>query len=90
MICQIYHFLRNLKGYYYLDKIFDLHNSKNKNFVATLILIRLTQALSIVLLRHQPLVSIIILISLQALLSIGFTILRPYTKNLYNILNIIA
>lgn len=87
---QLYDLIKNLKMYYYFDNMFDLNNKRIKYFIGALIIIRIIQAASIALLRKQTLIAVIIIVSLQAILSLTVTILKPYTKKTYNILTVLG
>lgn len=89
-IWQLYDLIKNLKKYYYFDNMFDLNNKRIKYFIGALIIIRIIQAASIALLKKQTLIAAIIILSLQAILSLTVTILKPYTKKTYNILTVLA
>lgn len=87
---QIYNLLKNMKRYYHFDKTFDLTNRKVKYVVAMIIFIRISQALVISLFRNNTFVAACIILAAQVFLTTGFIIFRPYTKSLYNLLNIIG
>lgn len=87
---QLYDLIKNLKMYYYFDNMFDLNNKRIKYFIGALIIIRIIQAASIALLRKQTLIAVIVIVSLQAILSLTVTILKPYTKKTYNILTVLG
>lgn len=87
---QIYHLLRNMKRYYNFDKTFDLTNRKVKYIVGMIIFTRISQSLAISVFRNNTIVAACIILAAQVLLTIGFLIFRPYTKSLYNLLNIIG
>lgn len=90
LLVQLYHFVKNLKGYYYLDKTFDLSNRKVKYIVGAIIMTRLAQALSISLFRNNTFAAACIILGAQTLLAMLMTISRPYKKTFYNILNILG
>lgn len=89
-VWQIYDLMKNLKKYFYFDKMFDLNNKKIKYFILSLIIMRILQSVSIALLRKQTLIAAIFNLSLQAVFTIAITLLRPYTIKTYNLLTIIS
>jgi hypothetical protein len=79
-----------MKKYYHFDKTFDLTNRKVKYIVGMIILTRISQSLAISLFRNNTLVASCIILAAQVLFTIAFIVFRPYTKFLYNILNILG
>lgn len=90
MLVQVFHFLSSLKQYYFIDKTFNLQNTKIKHLLGIIILVRILQSIAIALLKHQTLMSTIALLILQGLWTIIFTIFRPYEKSLFNILSMLT
>jgi hypothetical protein len=90
IMIQIYHFLKHLKDYFYVDQTFTLTKPKLKFSLFAYILLRIIQSVSIAVLRSNTVVSASILLGAQAIISLGFSIFRPYKNNMYNILNFVC
>ena len=65
-------------------------NRRTKYIVGALILTRIAQALVISILRNQTFVASCAILGLQSILAIYMTISRPYTKTIYNLVNILG
>ncbi len=90
IIIQIYYFVKNLSSYFHLYETFNLTRSKLKYSIMLYILLRIVQAVAIAIFRSQTLISASILIGAQGVISLGFSIFRPYKNNIYNILNFLC
>jgi hypothetical protein len=89
-VVQIYNLLKHMKLYFHFDRTFDLANKKIKYVVAMIIFTRIGQALVISLFRRNTFIAACIILTAQVLLTVGFIVFRPYTKPLFNLLNIVG
>jgi cysteine-rich repeat protein len=89
-VVQIYNLLKHMKLYFHFDRTFDLANRKIKYVVAMIIFTRIGQALVISLFRTNTFIAACITLAAQVLLTVGFIVFRPYTRPLFNLLNIVG
>jgi hypothetical protein len=62
LLFQIYYMGKNMSNYYYFDKLFDLQNKRVKYLIVGLLILRISQSISIGLLKKNTLYSSIIIL----------------------------
>jgi hypothetical protein len=90
LITQIVHFIRYFRKYYFFDTIFDPRNEKVKKYLITLFVCKLLCALFISALKNYTIASSVLILFIQLIFAVVFTVIRPYINKFMNILCICA